>query len=57
MIDRRIAERHRRDEAGLIVIDEHTAVSCIVYDLSASGVRLTLPETGLVPDTFVLRSD
>ncbi len=56
MIERRVEERQRKDIAGLIAIDEHTTVPCIIYDLSASGVRLTLPETAQVPDTFLLHS-
>ncbi|CAA2140351.1 MULTISPECIES: PilZ domain-containing protein [Methylobacterium] len=56
MNERRIDERRRKDEAGLIAIDEHTTLPCIVYDISASGVRLILPETALVPDTFILHS-
>ncbi|WP_019904956.1 PilZ domain-containing protein [Methylobacterium sp. 77] len=56
MSERRIDERRRKDEAGLIAIDEHTTLPCIVYDISASGVRVTLPETALVPDTFILHS-
>ncbi|GJE15880.1 PilZ domain-containing protein [Methylobacterium marchantiae] len=56
MLERRIDERRRKDEAGLIAIDEHTTIPCIVYDISTSGVRLTLPETALVPDTFILHS-
>ncbi|WP_311275385.1 PilZ domain-containing protein [Methylobacterium sp. WCS2018Hpa-22] len=56
MSERRIDERLRKDEAGLIAIDEHTTIPCIVYDISASGVRLTLPEAIQVPDTFILYS-
>ncbi|MCJ2132050.1 PilZ domain-containing protein [Methylobacterium sp. E-045] len=56
MNERRIEERQRQDEAGFIAVDEHTTLPCIVYDVSASGVRLTLPETALVPETFILHS-
>lgn len=56
MIEGRVEERQRKDEAGLIAIDEHTTIPCIVYDVSSSGVRLTLPETNQVPETFLLHA-
>ena len=56
MIERRSAERTRVDEPGVIIIDEHTTIPCIVYDLSDTGVRLTMLETAGVPDTFLLDS-
>ncbi|KQP61396.1 hypothetical protein ASG40_01515 [Methylobacterium sp. Leaf399] len=54
MLDRRQSPRSRFDEVGSIAVDEHTSLPCIVYDLSQSGVRLTLPGTDAVPQTFVL---
>lgn len=54
MFERRIDIRHRVDDVGSIAVDEHTSLACIVYDLSGVGVRLTLPDTALVPETFVL---
>lgn len=54
MFDRRVAERHRIDENGSIALDEHTKVACMIYDRSETGVRLTMLDTALVPETFVL---
>lgn len=54
MFDRRVAERHRVDENGSIALDEHTKVACMIYDRSETGVRLTMLDTTLVPETFVL---
>ncbi len=56
MDERRATPRHRVTENGLIAIDEHTSIPCMLYDISEGGVRLTLPDTGPVPDTFVLVS-
>lgn len=57
MLERRSAARSRIDEVGLITIDEHTSIPCIVYDLSTTGVRLTLPDTSTVPETFLLHAE
>lgn len=54
MFERRVAERVRIDESGIITVDEHTTIPCIVYDLSETGVRLTMPTTHAVPATFLL---
>lgn len=56
MLDRRLSPRERIDEIGSIAVDEHTSLPCIVYDLSQGGVRLTMPGTDAVPNTFVLTS-
>lgn len=56
MLDRRIEPRRRLHEIGSIAVDEHTSVPCLVYDLSDLGVRLTMPGTDAVPETFVLTS-
>jgi hypothetical protein len=56
MLERRIEPRRRFNEIGSIAIDEHTSIPCIVYDLSQRGVRLTMPGTDAVPETFVLTS-
>ena len=52
--ERRGEPRHRVNEGGLVVVDEHTLVPCLLHDRSASGVRLTMPDTKAVPTTFVL---
>ena len=54
MQERRAAPRHRVDESGLITLDEHTSIPCMIYDLSESGVRLVSLEAGAVPETFIL---
>ena len=54
MLERRSEARALVDEAGIINIDEHTTIPCVVYDLSESGVRLTMLSTALVPDAFIL---
>ncbi|GBU16517.1 MULTISPECIES: PilZ domain-containing protein [Methylobacterium] len=56
MQDRRAAPRHRVDESAVIAVDEHRSIACLVYDISASGVRLTMPDTSDVPETFLLSS-
>ena len=54
MEERRAALRQRVDEGGLISIDEHTSMGCMVHDVSVTGVRLTMPNTASVPDAFML---
>ena len=54
MMNRRAADRHVVKENGMIAIDEHTSVSCLIYDRSEVGVRLTLPDTNAIPDMFLL---
>jgi hypothetical protein len=54
--DRRAAPRQRLDENGLITVDEHTSIPCLIYDLSELGVRLVSLDAGTVPDTFILAS-
>ena len=56
MLNRRSAERYRVSDAGLISIDEHTSIPCVVYDVSDAGVRLTMLSTAEVPDTFLLEA-
>lgn len=57
MIDRRAESRIRLDAPGRICLDEHRSVSCLVYDRSDAGVRVTLPEADLIPETFLLEID
>ncbi|GJE60181.1 PilZ domain-containing protein [Methylobacterium trifolii] len=54
MQDRRADARHRVDENGLITIDEHTSIPCLIYDLSSIGARLVSLDTQAVPQTFLL---
>lgn len=54
MQDRRSEPRQRLDQGGIIALDEHRSIACLVYDLSGSGVRLTMPDTSEVPETFLL---
>ena len=54
MEERRAAPRQRVNEDGLVVVDEHTTLSCILHDRSDTGVRLTMLDAQAVPDTFVL---
>ena len=54
MLERRSEVRSLVDEVGTIIIDEHTSIPCVVYDLSGSGVQLTMLSTAEVPDTFIL---
>ena len=54
MLERRSEVRTLIDVAGTIIIDEHTTLPCVVYDLSESGVHLTMLSTTEVPNTFIL---
>lgn len=56
MLDRRHTPRWRPNEIGSVAVDEHTSLPCILYDFSLGGVRLTMPGTSTVPETFVLTS-
>ncbi len=54
MIERRAQIRIRLDMPGRICLDEHRSLSCLVYDQSEGGVRVTLPDADLIPETFLL---
>ncbi|MGU3538615.1 PilZ domain-containing protein [Methylobacterium sp. A54F] len=56
MDDRRAATRNRVNEVGSIAVDEHTSIPCLIFDLSSLGVRLTMLDAHIVPDSFVLSS-
>ena len=43
-----------KDEPGLITVDEHTTINCLIFDLSETWVRLTMMSTAIIPDTFLL---
>ena len=40
--------------AGLIAVDEHTSLSCMIDEVTPTGLALTLPDATAVPGTFVL---
>lgn len=42
------------DQAGLIALDEHTSIGCLIHDITAQGVELTVPDASIVPDVFML---
>ncbi|MGX5776581.1 hypothetical protein [Methylorubrum zatmanii] len=42
------------DDAGLIALDEHTSIGCLIHDITAHGVELTVPDASIVPDIFML---
>jgi len=52
--ERRASPRTRVDESGLIAVDEHTSLACLVYDLSEHGVRLVSLDAASVPEVFLL---
>lgn len=54
MDERRTEARCRVDQDGLITLDEHTSVGCVIHDISATGIKITLPNAKDVPDTFLL---
>jgi hypothetical protein len=54
MDERRSQPRSRVDQNGLITVDEHTSMACLIHDISAGGVRITMPDAKVVPTTFVL---
>ncbi|MBB2961341.1 PilZ domain-containing protein [Methylobacterium sp. R2-1] len=43
-------------EAGLIAVDEHTSIECWVHGISAQHVEITVLDTSLIPDVFMLTS-
>ena len=52
--ERRASPRTRLDESGLIAVDEHTSLPCLIYDLSEHGVRLVSLDALCVPEVFLL---
>ncbi|GJE75212.1 PilZ domain-containing protein [Methylorubrum suomiense] len=52
--EQRAEPRLRVGEAGLIALDEHSSVGCLVHDVSNGGVRITLPDAAIIPDVFLL---
>ena len=50
----RATPRYRANEGGLIALDEHISVACMVHDQSLHGVRLTMLDTSFVPSAFTL---
>jgi hypothetical protein len=54
MDERRTEARCHVDQAGLITLDEHTSMGCLIHDISTSGIKITLLNAEDVPDTFLL---
>ena len=54
MDNRRTESRCRIDQPGLITLDEHTSVGCLIHDISTHGIKITMPDATVVPMTFVL---
>lgn len=52
--ERRAEPRTYVNEDGLIALDEHTSIGCLVHDLSASGVRVTSLKAREIPAIFYL---
>ncbi|GLS53446.1 hypothetical protein GCM10007886_16290 [Methylobacterium gregans] len=44
------------NQSGVITVNEHTTLPCVVYVLSEVGVRLLFLDTAEVPDTFGLNA-
>jgi hypothetical protein len=57
MTERRTEIRTRLNITGIILVDEHGTMPCIVSDRSASGIRLTLSCADELPDAFILTVD
>jgi hypothetical protein len=54
MIERRAEIRAVLNIDGMILADEHRSMPCTISDRSATGIRVTLPSAGDLPDTFIL---
>lgn len=54
MDDRRIKFRCLVDQQGLITVDEHTSLGCLIHDISTHGIKITMPDAAAVPMTFLL---
>lgn len=57
MTERRTEDRTRLNISGLILVDEHRTLPCIISDRSATGIRVTSPSAEELPDTFILTVD
>ena len=57
MIERRAQAPTRLDMPGRICLDEHRSLSCLVYGQAGGGVRVTLPDADIIPETFLLELD
>jgi hypothetical protein len=42
------------DQQGLITVDEHTSLGCLIHDISSHCIKITMPDAAAVPMTFVL---
>ena len=54
MDERRSQPRCRVDQNGLITVDEHTSMACLIHDISSSGIKITMPDAKAVPSTFLI---
>lgn len=52
--ERRVTPRHQGPEAGVILLERHSRVECIVRDFSPAGVGLLLPDAVSLPVEFDL---
>lgn len=57
MVERRAEDRTRLNISGVILVDEHRTMPCIISDRSATGIRVTLPSAEDLPDVFILTFD
>lgn len=57
MIERRAEDRTSLNISGMILVDEHRTMPCIISDRSATGIRVTLPSAEDLPDVFILTFD
>ena len=57
MIERRAEDRTHLNITGLILVDEHRTMPCIIADRSAFGVRVISVSAEDLPDTFILTFD
>ncbi len=53
-MERRTEERHLTVKAAEILFG-HTSIECVVFDASASGIKLYLPSPPDIPELVTLR--
>jgi hypothetical protein len=56
-VERRMTPRRQDLKAGVILLERHSPVGCVVQDLSPTGVGLLLPNAGILPAEFDLTFD
>ncbi|MCJ2087938.1 PilZ domain-containing protein [Methylobacterium sp. E-005] len=57
MNERRAEDRTCLNIPGMILVDEHRTLPCLIADRSATGIRVTLPNPENLPDVFILTFD